>query len=123
MVENTMNKLFPITSVQNDKFLVSWPKWQNIKQFDTKKRLLTVLFADIGSYEVGIAIMAGVLSGGEIDVMWITMNTWAQDVNGDYARYLEDMYDIKGVAFNNEDEALRFQDYLEKKYIWKTLQA
>jgi hypothetical protein len=118
-----MSNLFPITSVQNDKFLVSWPKWQNIKQFDTKKRLLSVLFADIGSYEVGIAIMSGVLSGGEIDVMWITMNTWAQDVNGDYARYLEDMYDIKGVVFNSEDEALRFQDYLEKKYIWKTLQA
>jgi hypothetical protein len=118
-----MSNLFPITSVQNDKFLVSWPKWQNIKQFDTKKRLLAVLFADIGSYEVGIAIMSGVLSGGEIDVMWITMNTWAQDVNGDYARYLEDMYDIKGVVFNSEDEALRFQDYLEKKYIWKTLQA
>ena len=117
-----MNKLFPITTVQNNKFLVSWPKWENIRQFDTKKRLLAVLFADIGSEEVGIAIMAGVLSGGEVDVMWITLHTWAQDVNGDYARYLEDMYDIKGVVFNSEDEALRFQDYLEKKYIWKTLQ-
>ena len=116
------NTPFPITSVQNNKFLVSWPKWENIRQFDTKKRLLAVLFADIGSDEVGIAIMAGVLSGGEVDIMWITINTWAQDVNGDYARYLEDMYDIKGVAFNNENEALKFQDYLEKKYIWKTLQ-
>jgi 5'-3' exonuclease len=28
-----------------------------------------------------------------------------------------------GVAFNNEVEALKLQDYLEKKYIWKTLQA
>ena len=116
------NTPFPITTVQNNKFLVSWPKWENIRQFDTKKRLLAVLFADIGSDEVGIAIMSGVLSGGEVDIMWITMHTWAQDINGDYARYLEDMYDIKGVAFNNEDEALRFQDYLEKKYIWKTLQ-
>ena len=117
------NTPFPITSVQNNKFLVSWPKWQSIRQFDTKKRLLAVLFADIGSDEVGIAIMAGVLSGGEVDIMWITCYTWAQDINGEYARYLEDMYDIKGVAFNNEDEATKFQDYLEKKYIWKTLQA
>jgi hypothetical protein len=117
------NTPFPITTVQNNKFLVSWPRWQNIKHFHTKKKLLAVLFADIGSEEVGIAIMAGVLSGGEVDIMWITMHTWAQDVNGDYARYLEDMYDIKGVAFNNEDEAIQFQDYLEKKYIWKTLQA
>ena len=116
------NTPFPITSVQNDKFQVSWPKWENIRQFDTKKRLLAVLFADIGSYEVGIAIMSGVLTGGEIDVMWITALTWAQDVNGDYSRYLEDMYDIKGVVFNSEAEAIKFQDYLEKQYIWKTLQ-
>ena len=118
-----MIELFPITSLQKGKFLVSWPKWQNIKHFDTKKRLLAVLFADIGSEEVGIAIMTGVLSGGEIDVMWITMHTWAKDVNGEYARYLEDMYDIKGVVFNSEVEAIKFQDYLEKQYIWKTLQA
>ena len=55
--------------------------------------------------------------------MWINLNTWAQDINGDYARYLEDMYEIKGVAFNSKDEANKLQDYLEKKYIWKTLQA
>ena len=116
------NTPFPITSLQKGKFLVSWPKWGNIKTFDIKKKLLDVLFEDIGSDEVGIAIMAGVLSGGDIDVMWINELTWAQDVNGEYARYLEDMYDIKGVAFNNEDEAIKFQDYLEKKYIWKTLQ-
>jgi hypothetical protein len=30
---------------------------------------------------------------------------------------------IKGVVFNSKDEAVKLQDYLEKKYIWKTLQA
>ena len=115
-----MIELFPITSLQKGKFLVSWPKWQSIRQFDTKKRLLAVLFADIGSEEVGISIS---ITKDELDIMWIRSTTWALDANGEYARYLEDMYDIKGVAFNNEDEALKFQDYLEKKYIWKTLQA
>ena len=115
-----MNNLFPITSVQNNKFLVSWPKWENIRQFDTKKRLLDVLFDDIGSEEVGISIS---IVKDELDIMWITLHAWAQDVNGDYARYLEDMYEIRGVAFNSEIEALKLQDYLEKKYIWKTLQA
>jgi hypothetical protein len=115
-----MSNLFPITSVQNDKFLVSWPKWQNIKYFHTKKKLLDVLFDDIGSEEVGISIS---IVKYELDIMWITLNTWAQDVNGEYASYLEDMYEIKGVAFNSETEAINFQDYLEKKYIWKTLQA
>jgi hypothetical protein len=114
------NTPFPITSLQKGKFLVSWPKWQNIKHFHTKKKLLDVLFDDIGSEEVGISIS---IVKYEFDIMWITLNTWAQDVNGEYASYLEDMYEIKGVAFNSESEALKLQDYLEKKYIWKTLQA
>jgi hypothetical protein len=114
------NTPFPITSLQKGKFLVSWPKWGNIKTFDIKKKLLDVLFEDIGSDEVGISIS---IVKYELDIMWITLNTWAQDVNGEYARYLEDMYEIKGVAFNSENEALKLQDYLEKKYIWKTLQA
>ena len=114
------NTPFPITSLQKGKFLVSWPKWGNIKTFDIKKKLLDVLFEDIGSDEVGISIS---IVKYELDIMWITLNTWAQDVNGEYARYFEDMYEIKGVAFNSENEALKLQDYLEKKYIWKTLQA
>jgi hypothetical protein len=114
------NTPFPITSLQKGKFLVSWPKWQNIKHFHTKKKLLDVLFDDIGSEEVGISIS---IVKYELDIMWITLNTWAQDVNGEYASYLEDMYEIKGVAFNSESEALKLQHYLEKKYIWKTLQA
>ena len=115
-----MNQLFPITPLQDNKFMLSWPKWQNIKHFHTKKKLLDVLFDDIGSEEVGISIS---IVKYELDIMWITLNTWAQDVNGEYARYLEDMYEIKGVAFNSENEAIKLQDYLEKKYIWKTLQA
>lgn len=115
-----MNQLFPITPLQDNKFMLSWPKYQNIKHFDTKKKLLDVLFDDIGSKDVGISMS---IVKDELDIMWITWNTWAQDVNGDYAAYLEDMYEIKGVAFNSEIEALKLQEYLEKKYIWKTLQA
>ncbi len=114
------NTPFPITALQNNKFMLSWPKWGNIRQFDTKKKLLDVLFDDIGSEEVGISIS---FVKDEHHIMWISWYTWARDVNGEYATYLEDMYEIKGVAFNNEDEAIKFQDYLEKKYIWKTLQA
>jgi len=101
--------------------MVSWPKWDNIRKFDTKKKLLDVLFEDIGSDTVGIGILPGLLSDCEIDTMWINSTTWSQDVNGDYAAYLEDMYEIKGVAFTSENEAVKFQDFLEKKYIWKML--
>ena len=115
-----MTTLFPITSIQNNKFMLSWPNWDNIKQFDTKKLLIDLLFKDMKVKEAGVALD---MYDGEIDIMWIDYQWWTKDINGEYAKYLEDMYTIKGVAFNNKDEALKLQDYLEKKYIWKTLQA
>ena len=105
-----------------DTWAVSWPKWKNIKEFDTKKKLLSVLFDDIKCDEVGIAIAISMF-GDDIDVMWIPLNTWAQDINGDYAAYLEDMYEIKGVIFKHKDEAIRFKEYLEKKLVWKILKT
>jgi hypothetical protein len=115
-----MNQLFPITSIQNNKFMLSWPNWDNIKQFDTKKLLIELLFKDMKVKEAGVALD---MYDGEIDIMWIDHQWWMKDINGEYAKYLEDMYTIKGVAFNSEIEALKLRDYLEKKYIWKTLQA
>jgi len=115
-----MNQLFPITSIQNNKFMLSWPNWDNIKQFDTKKLLIELLFKDMKVKEAGVALD---MYDGEIDIMWIDHQWWMKDIYGEYAKYLEDMYTIKGVAFNSEIEALKLRDYLEKKYIWKTLQA
>jgi hypothetical protein len=114
-----MNTLFPITTLQKGKFLVSWPNWDNIKRFDTKKLLVDLLFKDMKVKEAGFVLD----TYDEIDIMWVDHQWWMKDINGEYARYLEDMYTIKGVAFNSEAEALKLQDYLEKKYIWKTLQA
>ena len=115
-----MNKLFPITSLQKGKFIVSWPDWDNIKRFNTKKLLVDVLFNDMKIKEAGFALDT---MDDEIDIMWVDHRWWMQDSTGEYARYLEDMYVIKGVVFNSKDEAVKLQDYLEKKYIWKTLQA
>jgi hypothetical protein len=33
------------------------------------------------------------------------------------------MYEIGGVVFTEKEQALQLQDILEKKYIWKVLQA
>jgi hypothetical protein len=114
------NTPFPITSLQKGKFIVSWPSWDNIRRFETKKLLVDLLFKDMKVKEAGFVLD---ISDGEIDIMWVDEYWWMRDSNGEYARYLEDMYTVKGVAFNNKDEAIKLQDYLEKKYIWKTLQA
>jgi len=114
------NTPFPIKSLQNNKFLVSWPNWDNVKRFDTKKSLVNLIFKDMKIKEAGFALY---IFDGELDIMWVDEYYWMRDINGEYAKYLEDMYTIKGVAFNSETDALKLQDYLEKKYIWKTLQA
>ena len=115
-----MTNLFPITSLQENKYLVSWPRWDSIRQFNTKKLLIEVLFEDMGITEVGFLLS---VIDDEMDIMWVNLASGWHYLNGEYARYLEDMYTIKGVAFNSEYEAQMLQDYLEKKYIWKTLQA
>ena len=114
------NTPFPITTLQNNKFVLSWPNWDNIKQFDTKKLLVDLLFKDMKVNEAGFVLDT---YDGKADIMWVDEYWWMRDVDGEYAKYLEDMYTIKGVAFNSEVEALKLQEYLEKKYIWKTLQA
>ena len=63
------------------------------------------------------------LHGGEHDTMWIGYSTWASDVDNHFSEYLQDMYEIRGVVFYKEAEAIQLQDILEKKYIWKVLQA
>ena len=114
------NTPFPITTLQNNKFVLLWPNWDNIKQFDTKKLLVDLVFKDMKVNEAGFVLDT---YDGKVDIMWVDEYWWMRDVDGEYAKYLEDMYTIKGVAFNSEAEALKLQEYLEKKYIWKTLQT
>jgi hypothetical protein len=100
--------------------MLSFNNWYQVSRFDTKKLLTDLLFKDMKVKEAGFVLDT---YDGEVDIMWVDYKFWTRDSNGEYAKYLEDMYVIKGVAFNNEDEAVKLKDYLEKKYIWKTLQA
>jgi hypothetical protein len=55
--------------------------------------------------------------------LWLNFTVWVQDSKHDYSEYLMDMYEIRAVVFRNKHEAEQFQNILEKKYIWKVLQA
>ena len=114
------NTPFPINSLQDNTFMLLFNNWYQVSRFDTKKLLIDLLFKDMKVKEAGVALD---IYDGEIDIMWVDYKFWSRDSNGEYARYLEDMYVIKGVVFTNKDEEIKLQDYLEKKYIWKTLQA
>ena len=111
---------FEIYETENNRWVTHWPTFKNIRDTETGIKLLDILFGQIKCEEVGLQIL---LQGGEHDTLWIGYSSWARDVNGLHSEYLQDMYEIRGVVFHKETEAIHLQDILEKKYIWKVLKA
>lgn len=114
------NSPFELYTTERNNHVVHWPTFVNIRDVGTRVKLLDILFREVKCFEVGLAIL---LQGGEMDTLWIDFSVWAQDTTQNYSDYLMDMYEIRGVVFRNKNEAEQFQDILEKKYIWKILQA
>ncbi len=114
------NTPFEIYKTERNRWVTHWPTFKNIRDVETTIKLLDILFGQMKCDEVGLALE---VRNGQIDTMWINYSAWARDVNGLHSEYLQDMYEIRGVMFHKESEALQLQDILEKKYIWKVLQA
>ena len=114
------NTPFIINDLPDNTWSVEWPTFKNITDKVTGKKLLTILFEDIKCEDVGIGV---VLNDGVMDTLWVESNLYWKDKEGSYTNYLEDMYQIGGVVFMHKEQAEQLQDILEKKYIWKVLQA
>ena len=114
------NSPFELYATEHGNHVVHWPKFTNIGDVDPRIKLLDILFGEIKCLEVGLALM---LHGGDMDTLWLNYSVWAQDNKHEYGEYLMDMYEVRGVVFRKEEEAIKFQDILEKKYIWKILKA
>ena len=97
---------------------VSWDS--SVGTFVKSYILLDLLFAVIKCNRVGIAVK---LNGGEIDILWVDDNQFWQDKSKNYSHYLQDMYNITGVLFEDDQKAIDFHQWLEKKYMWETLSA
>ena len=114
------NTPFEIYKTERDRWVTHWPTFKNIKDTSTGLKLLDILFGQMKCDEIGLALL---LNSGEYDTMWISYSAWARDVNNHFSEYVQDMYEIRGVLFHTQSEAEQLQDILEKKYIWKVLQA
>ena len=115
------NTPFELYTTEENNHVVHWPTFKNIQDAGTRLKLLDILFGEIKCFEVGLCIL--VHSKADIDTLWIKHSVWDQNLSNTYSEYLMDMYEIRGVVFLNKHEAEQFQDILEKKYIWKVLQA
>lgn len=111
-----MTKPFIITSENRNTHTVSWPTFNDIRQADTKIKLLEVLFKELNNDEVGLVIK---FSHDDLNIMWIKDDAWAS--MPDIDRYMHDHYEIIGVGFKSLSSAETFQTYLEKKYMWHIL--
>ena len=114
------NSPFIINDLPNNIWSVEWPTFKNIRDSVSNIKLLDILFGEVKCNQVGLAIM---LNSGEYDTLWINDIAWYQDTRHEYGDYLEHMYEIRGAVFQKESEARKFQDILEKKYVWKILKA
>jgi hypothetical protein len=112
-----MNSPFVLEDKNNKIFSVSWPTMDDVRQLDTKIKLLNILFKTLKMNEIGLIIKFHV---DEVNVLWIKEMAY-YGYGEQYDLYLHDHYDIIGVAFNTLSDAEKFKDYLEKKLVWKIL--
>lgn len=114
-----MNSPFIITNEHKNLFTVSWPTYTDIRTIDGKMKLLTVIFNDCKIFdEVGLVIK---LSSEEVNVLWIKPEVYFR--KDEIGNYMQDYYTIVGVTFRKLEFAETIKDYLEKKLIWKILNA
>ena len=110
-----MNSPFVLKDIKNKVFTVSWPTYNDIREVETKIRLLDTLFK-LNMYEVGLVIQ---YNQDELDIMWI--NQFAFLGHPEIDQYMFDHYQIIGVAFHDVGEAESFKEWLDKKLVWKIL--
>ena len=107
----------PFVITEHDRCVtVTWPSFKDIREMDTKVKLVEAAFRESDAYEVGFCVE---LQNKEYDILWIDVYVTYQ--KNDYSRYLLDMYIVKGVAFRGLKEAEMFHKWLEGKYIWELL--
>lgn len=110
------NSPFLISDLVYKKYTVSWPTFRDIRELEVKIKLLDLLFNELKLYDVGLAIK---FNQDDLDVMWI--NQFAYLGHPEIDQYMQDHYDIVGVVFEKKEDAVKLQDWLEKKYVWKVL--
>ena len=110
-----MHSPFVLTDIKNNLFPVSWPTFHDIREVETKIRLLDTLFK-LNMYEVGLVIK---YNQDEVDIMWIHHMSYLGHPEID--QYMFDHYQIIGVAFHESSEAESFKEWLDKKLVWKIL--
>ncbi len=110
-----MSKIFNI-SQNNSFYILTWS--DNLLSFTSSFDLIELSFNLTNSHEIGLKIK---LNTNEYDILWIKDLVYFDNNFKEYSRYLHSMYKIYGVAFMNQDQAIKIQKEISKKYAWEIL--
>ena len=114
-----MNSPFILHNDHKNIYTVSWPKFADIRHVDQKIKLMELIFTELGiNNEIGFVIKFNV---EELNVMRIRPESYY--FKSEIDSYMQDFYEVIGVSFKKLNEAEKFKDYLEKKLVWKILNA
>lgn len=114
-----MNSPFILTNSKKNIFTVSWPTFGDIRGLDAALKLMHVLFGDLKIFDkVGLVVKYNI---EEVSVLWINSELFYLKDASAMDNYIHDYYDIVGVSFISEKDAIKFKEWLEKKLVWQLL--
>lgn len=100
-------------------YVIEWQLNGPMQPVINKSELLSIIFNEVKCRdEVGLLIK---LAGSNYDVLWVTASFFDQDIKKLYSDYVQDVYEISGAVFKQENEADVFKTILEKRYVWEQL--
>lgn len=111
-----MNSPFVIEKVRNE-YKLTWPSFHDIHGNPACYNLLKILFDDIK------VNYAKVFLTSMDNLMTISADIWYSKSAHQYSEWLMSQYSIIGVLFDDENQAQKLQEILEKRYMWKVLKS
>lgn len=111
-----MSSPFVIEKVRNS-YRVTWPAFHDIHGNPACYNLLKILFQDIK------VDTARVFLTSMDNLMNINSSVWYDKSAEQYCEWLMAQYSIVGVLFDDQVQAKRLQEELEKRYMWKVLKS
>lgn len=97
-------------------YVVDWPQTPEMTTHIKRLDLFEIMFRTVRSDYAGLAIK---LNNNEYDIMWVNCDVWFNKKN--YTEYVRDMYEIVGLAFENDIEADQCAEVMNKTLMWEIL--
>lgn len=111
-----MSSPFVIEKVRSE-YKVTWPAFHDIHGNDSCYNLLKVLFDDIKVDNAKVFLTS------MDNLMIISADIWYSKSAHQYSEWLMSQYSIIAVLFEEEKQAKKLKEILEKRYMWKVLKS